>query len=543
MNEDGERVPTVKMMVAPGVRLVRPLGEGGMGYLWVAFHERLDTEVAVKFIAPELVARQPSLAARFRREASAAAKIASPHVVKILDHGQMNDGTPFIIMELLEGETLAERLARGSTLSLGETVTLVVQVTKALGRAHALEIVHRDLKPDNLFLVAAPEGGEDDEHEDLFVKILDFGIAKQALNPTTSVLTAVGAVVGTPQYMSPEQILSAREVDARADLWALAAVVYEALTGSPPFDGETVGAVWAAITAAKFEPPSARMGCELPDLDAWFARALAREQQDRFQTAREMRRAFAAAARGEDRPSVSGEIPAGAPALRASAAWRQAWSARTADLPAADTPPGQGAIKSWRPARTTPLFDLPPEANASAGTSSCREDEPEPSADQDGRDDAPEASVTAQPGRTLGGASATLDSTRPPMRGMAPAKWVAVIGVAVLALTIVVVLARPGERRSETQATVPFASETMAETGADSLGTATAVSASATATALAAGSSSASALPAVPPPGSAAEPSSGPAAQTPSPAAARGTEPSRPAKSDSKRYDRDNPYQ
>ncbi|MBI4703108.1 MAG: serine/threonine protein kinase [Deltaproteobacteria bacterium] len=300
-------------MVTPSVRLVRPLASGAMGSVWVAYHLGLDTEVAVKFISGELLYKSPSLVARFKREASMAAKIGSPHVVRIFDHGLMADGTPYIVMELLHGESLADRLERRGALGLPEAERLLSQVARGLRKAHELGIVHRDIKPENLFLVDS--GTQDDDEaggEELFVKILDFGIAKQSRLSGDASLTAAGSVLGTPLFMSPEQVLSARAIDFRADLWALGVVMYFALTGEVPFNGETLGAIFQAITGGHFTLPS-ELPAALPrELDGWFCRALNADIEQRFGSAREMAAAFrealggAAGAAGADRASAAG---------------------------------------------------------------------------------------------------------------------------------------------------------------------------------------------------------------------------------------------
>jgi serine/threonine-protein kinase len=297
-------------MVTPHVRLVKKLGEGGMGSVWLADHLRLESQIAVKFIDPLLIAKHPSVKSRFRREATAAARIHSPHVVRTYDHGELDDGTPFIMMELLEGESLGDRLERAGPLSLHQTATVIVQSCKLLRKAHKLGIVHRDLKPDNIFLVDSSAGGSDDEpyegFDDLFVKILDFGIAKQVTRDG-SFATMTGAMLGTPEYMSPEQILSAKEVDHRADLWALAVVAYQCMTGRLPFSGETLGAVFQSVLAGRFPPPSQTPGRLPRELDPWFERALHRDPVARFQSARELANAFVAIAK-----TLAGE-PVGPP--------------------------------------------------------------------------------------------------------------------------------------------------------------------------------------------------------------------------------------
>jgi hypothetical protein len=284
------------MDLAPGVhvteniRLKRRLGEGGMASVWVGEHLTLRIDVAVKFIAPELIGQAPDLVARFNREATAVAKIRSPHVVQVLDHGMTSDGTPYIVMELLEGEDLGARLDREGSLPLHDVVTIVGQVGKALSRAHAAGIVHRDIKPDNLFLVRSDEDGE------LFVKVLDFGIAKDTRQTSYSVVTVTGTMVGTPAYMSPEQILSGKHVDSRADLWSLGVVAYHAMTGEVPFEGSTLGALCVAISRGVFQDPS-YLAPHLPRaIDAWMTRALSLAPDDRFSSAKELVDSFREAA-------------------------------------------------------------------------------------------------------------------------------------------------------------------------------------------------------------------------------------------------------
>jgi serine/threonine-protein kinase len=269
--------PAPGIHVTRNVKLVRPLGKGGMGSVWVGEHTTLDTEVAVKFISPEH-AEKKRFVARFRREASSAAKIKSPHVVQVFDHGITEERVPYIVMELLEGESLAKRLRR-ERLSPREVAMLVAQVSKVLTTAHDLGIVHRDLKPDNLFLV---ESGYE-----LFVKVLDFGIAKQ-LTQELNEITDTGAMVGTPYYMSPEMLLSPKDADHRADLWALAVVAYHATTGELPFRGETLAALSVAVNDGAFTPPSALVPELGPEVDVWFKLALCRNIDGRFQNAAEM---------------------------------------------------------------------------------------------------------------------------------------------------------------------------------------------------------------------------------------------------------------
>ncbi len=276
--------PAPGTLVTRNVKLVRPLGKGGMGSVWVGEHTTLETEVAVKFISPEH-ADKKRFVARFRREASSAAKIKSPHVVQVFDHGVTEAGVPYIVMELLQGEPLSRRLRRGP-LTPREAAIVVSQVAKVLEVAHGQGIVHRDLKPDNLFLL---ESGYE-----VFVKVLDFGIAKQ-LAGGPSEITDTGAMVGTPYYMSPEMLVSPKDADHRVDLWALSVVAYHALTGKLPFRGETLAALSIAIHDGRFEPPSSVVGHLGADIDVWFKLALCRNIAGRFTTAAEMARSLRAA--------------------------------------------------------------------------------------------------------------------------------------------------------------------------------------------------------------------------------------------------------
>ncbi|HKO91641.1 MAG TPA: serine/threonine-protein kinase, partial [Polyangiaceae bacterium] len=214
-------------------RLEALLGRGGMGSVWRAEHLGFRAPVAVKLM-DRGVGLDPDALARFHREAHSAATIRSPHVVQILDHGVDDiSNMPFIVMELLDGETLGERLTRERTLSPERTASVIGDVCRALGRAHPAGIVHRDLKPDNVFLVR-------DEQE--FAKVLDFGVAKSrpyALGVGET--TRTGSLVGTPYYMSPEQMRGAKELDSRSDLWSVAVMACECITGRRPFEGDTVG--------------------------------------------------------------------------------------------------------------------------------------------------------------------------------------------------------------------------------------------------------------------------------------------------------------
>jgi eukaryotic-like serine/threonine-protein kinase len=266
--------------ITESLRLSRLLGRGAMGSVWAADHLGLQSQVAVKFMAPAVAGDDVSVQ-RFRLEAKAAAEIRSPHVVQVFDHGLADDGQLFIAMELLEGESLERRVRRAGPLPLHDLAAVVTQASKALAKAHARGIVHRDIKPANVFLL---EG-------EIFVKLLDFGVAKFSGEEATQ-MTAAGNMVGTPAFMSPEQLFHGRDLDHRGDLWSLAVVAYYALTGVRPFEGTTLGELCVAIKRGTFAPPTT-VGSDLPvEIDVWFARALHQDLAARFSSAKEMAQAF-----------------------------------------------------------------------------------------------------------------------------------------------------------------------------------------------------------------------------------------------------------
>jgi serine/threonine-protein kinase len=269
--------PAPNVVVAERFRLNRLLGRGGMGSVWHATHLGLDVPCALKFIEGE-GAQLPEMQARFEREAKAAAMLRSPHVVQILDHG-VCQGTPYIAMELLDGEDLAKRLVRVGRLPPQDLLRIVLQVCRALTKAHTVGIVHRDLKPDNIFLVA------DDDRE--IAKVLDFGIAKATGPAGIGSSTRTGAMLGTPYYMSPEQAQGTKAVDSRSDLWSLAVIAFEALTGRRPFESEALGDLLMKIIIAKIPLPSEFAADLPPGFDAWWEKAAQRDPALRHQSAKE----------------------------------------------------------------------------------------------------------------------------------------------------------------------------------------------------------------------------------------------------------------
>jgi serine/threonine-protein kinase len=266
-------------VLAHKYRLIGQLGAGGMGSVWLARHVDLDSLVAVKLMGKE-VAATPAGTERFLREARTAASLRSPHVVQILDYG-LHDGVPFIAMELLEGESLATRLARDGRFQNWQLAEHVLrQVARAVGRAHDAGIVHRDLKPGNIFLV------RNDEEE--IVKLLDFGIAKSAslLDAPPSSSTRTGEFLGSPVYASPEQLQASKHLDQRADIWSLGVIAYECFIGRPPFEEDTLVNLVLSVCLHPLPVPS-QQGSVPAGFDAWFARACERDVTQRFQTVRE----------------------------------------------------------------------------------------------------------------------------------------------------------------------------------------------------------------------------------------------------------------
>ena len=265
-------------LVAGKYQLTRLVGQGGMGAVWEGVHTTLGTRVAIKFIESQYLENAEALT-RFENEARAAAALQSRHVVQVFDHGLMRDGRPYIVMEFLSGEPLDKRLDRVSRLTPLETARMIVQICRALSKAHQAGIVHRDLKPENVFLVWDAEENAD------VTKVVDFGIAKFADRSTMTSATRTGSVLGTPFYMSPEQARGLRSVDHRSDLWSVGVIAYQCLVGRLPFHGESVGDLLVTICTAPLPVPSV----EAPDVpaafDAWFARALSRNPDERFQSA------------------------------------------------------------------------------------------------------------------------------------------------------------------------------------------------------------------------------------------------------------------
>ena len=284
-------------VIAKKYEVTRVLGAGGMGVV-VAAHDRdLERDVAVKFLSAQ-GAENANVVARFMREAKAAVKITSEHVAKVIEVGRLDGGAPYIVMELLDGCDLSDELAKGP-LPVAAALDYVLQACEAIAEAHARGIVHRDLKPANLFLSKRADGSP-------MVKVLDFGISSMGSAATAEHgLTRTGAIMGSPFYMSPEQARSARSADARSDIWSLGAVLYELMAGRPPFSGETMGELVAAILTEEPAPLGSLRGEVPKELETVVHRCLHKDPNARFSSVGELAQALSPFAPERSRVSVT----------------------------------------------------------------------------------------------------------------------------------------------------------------------------------------------------------------------------------------------
>lgn len=264
------------------------IGHGAMGIIAAVRDQRTGARYAMKFLRPRF-AEDADVVERFQREIQAAQSLSNEHVVRVVDHGMRPDGSPFLVMEYLEGNDLEQELAERGPLPAIEAVTYIAQACVALNEAHAKGLVHRDLKPSNLFLARRPDGAR-------LVKVLDFGVSKsrdQRRAPQFA-LTQVRAVLGSPAYIAPEQARCARDVDERADIWSLGVILYQLVTGQLPFAGDSVGALFTAVQCGKFTPVSEvcpGLSRELTDV---IERCLKSRPEDRFASVPELAQALAA---------------------------------------------------------------------------------------------------------------------------------------------------------------------------------------------------------------------------------------------------------
>jgi serine/threonine-protein kinase len=269
-------------------RIVRMIGEGGMGAVYEGENTRIHRRVAIKVLHSG-VAEQAEAVARFEREAQAAGRIGSDHIVEVLDLGALPGGDRYLVMEFLDGDGLGTRIKDRGRLTPSELYPIANQLLEGLAAAHGAGIIHRDLKPDNVFLLRHRVGQTD------FVKLLDFGISKfnQLSGDSGFSMTRTGAVMGTPYYMAPEQAKGSREMDHRVDLYAVGVILYEALTGQVPFSADTFNELLFKIVLEEPKP----LAVVDPSIDAGFAaivtKAMARDPAHRFQNAREFQQALA----------------------------------------------------------------------------------------------------------------------------------------------------------------------------------------------------------------------------------------------------------
>jgi serine/threonine-protein kinase len=264
-------------------RIERIVGEGAMGLVAEATHLNLDERVALKFLRREARER-PNIVMRFAREARAAAKITSDHVARVYDVGGTQDGSPFIVMEFLEGMDLEVVLVKEGRLDVMDAAEHVIQACEGLTAAHVIGVVHRDIKPANLFRVDRAGTRE--------IKLLDFGISKAAISGTFDDIDLASAdttqIMGSPHYMSPEQIRSTKDVDARADLWSLGVVLYELITGATPFTATEVTAIIAQVLHEQHRPVRVLVPDIAPDLEAIIDRCLEKDPEKRYQSAADL---------------------------------------------------------------------------------------------------------------------------------------------------------------------------------------------------------------------------------------------------------------
>lgn len=290
----------VGQVLAGKYRVERVIAVGGMGVVVEALHLDLDTRVALKFLRAEASDATGDNLERFLREGRAAAKLKSEHVARVMDVGRLAGGEPYMVMEFLQGRDLARVIETEGALPCDLAVSYILQACEAIAEAHAAGIVHRDLKPSNLFLTSRADGSPQ-------VKVLDFGISKMAQPEGLAKkdITTTRELLGSPGYMSPEQVRSMKNVDTRTDIWALGLILYELLTGEPPFDAESLPALFAAIASDPPIPLRARRPDLSPHLDMIIMRCLSKEPSSRFPTVAELATALAPYATPEEQSLVA----------------------------------------------------------------------------------------------------------------------------------------------------------------------------------------------------------------------------------------------
>lgn len=267
-------------LIADKYRVERVLGRGGMGIVVAATHIELGKLRALKFMTPEAL-RSGTSVERFHREARITAELSSEHIAKVVDTGRLDDGTPYLVMEYLEGRELSSIIKEDGPLSYQQAAFYLIQACDGLAEAHARGIIHRDIKPGNLFLTTRADGVP-------CVKVLDFGISKMAAEIVDGSLTRTDQILGSPFYIAPEQLHSTSDVDGRADIWSLGVVLYEMLIGKPPFLGDTLPQIVAAVLSGNAKPPS-EVDPKIPaPFDAIFEHCTQQNRDKRFATVAEL---------------------------------------------------------------------------------------------------------------------------------------------------------------------------------------------------------------------------------------------------------------
>jgi serine/threonine protein kinase len=271
-------------------RIEKMLGQGGMGSVWRGTHSITGRKIAVKILDEKFLSNA-NVVQRFGREARAASSIAHEGIVEVLDLDQTEEGIPFLVMEFLEGESLAHRIDYGARMTEEQVLSLGTQLLDALHAAHESGVVHRDLKPDNIYVIPGARGER--------IKILDFGISWKD-DEQDAKLTVTGSVLGTPHYMSPEQAMGDTDTDRRVDIYAAGVVLYECVVGSVPFEGANYNKLLRIILDNEPTPPSKRGAKISPAVEAVILKALSKRKEDRPSTAAEMRQMILRASRGEE---------------------------------------------------------------------------------------------------------------------------------------------------------------------------------------------------------------------------------------------------
>ncbi len=277
-------------------RIERLLGKGGMAAVYLAHHEMLQQDVAIRILLPD-IAEKAENAARFLNEARAAVRLRNEHVAAVMDVGVLEESTAYIVLEYLEGSDLEQVLEASGPLAWPDVVDYVLQALEAVAQAHALGIVHRDIKPSNLFLAKRPNGTP-------ILKVLDFGISKITTSTAEAAVTSTKTMLGSPVFMSPEQLRSAKKVDLRTDIWAVGVVFYHLLTGGYPYEAESIGELFAAV----LEQTPASILALRPDvpaeLEAVYRRCLSRNVDERYPNVAELARALEPIASADGKHSV-----------------------------------------------------------------------------------------------------------------------------------------------------------------------------------------------------------------------------------------------